>query len=378
MSGGNFSVVTQIKRVIGKLPNGAKSEAAKGDSSDCEEAEGLVTLPGSETDIQIRDIPVVTQEGEGMPCGYIASACSSPDTGCSPSAVTRDQMRGADKTRVAAIMEENVHLREMLVSQLDLIQQQSETILSKDKQLRQLREENGLLVQRLSRMERRCRGDNGPSERKSSTSTQGGVGKKRGRDSDNSAISTQSPVKKKIKAEEASSLIEQQTGPVRGVVDTFGPRDDELMDEIMGDIVSVSRPDTPASAASADTAQSDTVSVGSGQQNKKCKKNSAAEGKRKSLGGKCNNEGSNEKDAKVKKFKSQASVSGKFLHLNSRVGFYFLLISAPETCPAQQTQSLYYVGCRNDVLPNADDQLDEVAALQRGVEVIFRAKKRSL
>jgi len=348
MSGGNFSVVTQIKRVIGKLPNGGTSEAVS------EEAEGLVTLPGSGTDLEIRDIPVVTEQEEGMPCGYLASTCSSPDTGCSPSTVTRDQMRGADKARVAAIMEENVHLREMLVSQLDLIQQQSETILSKDKQLRHLREENGLLVQRLSRMERRCRGDDGSSgsgtERKSSASTSG---KKRGRDLDNSAVSTESPVKKK-KVEDASSLIEQQTSSVRGVVDSFGPRDDELMDEIMGDIVSVSRPDTPASAASVDTVQSDT----SGQQNKKYKKNSVADGKRKSLGGKCNNDGPIDREGKVKKLKSQASVS------------------APDTIPAQETKSLYYVGCRNDVLPNVDDHLDEVAALQRGVEVpCFREDK---
>jgi len=351
MSGGNFSVVTQIKRVIGKLPNGGQSEAKKEEEdSVSEEAEGLVTLPGSETDIQIKDIPVLRQEGEGMPCGYIATACSSPDTGCSPSAVTRDQMRGGDKTRVTAIMEENVHLREMLVSQLDLIQQQSETILSKDKQLRQLREENGLLVQRLSRMERRCRGDDNGPEQKSSAPSQAGVGKKRGRDS---SVSSQSAVKKK-KVEEASHLLEQQTGTVRGVVDSpqyIGPQD-ELMDEIMGDIVSVSRPDTPASVTSA----SDTGGQSGGV--KKVKKNSEAN-KRKSLGGvKCSNDGLHDKEVKVKKLKSQAS------------------ISVPDTFPAQETQSLYYVGCRNDVLPNVDDHLDEVAALQRGVEVpCFREDK---
>ena len=317
MSGGNFSVVTGIKRVIGKLPNGVKSEAEKEEVG--REAEGLVTLPGSATDLDIRDIPVVTQEGEGMPCGYIASACSSPDTGCPPSSVTRDQMRAADKTRVTAIMEENVHLREMLVSQLDLIQQQSETILSKDKQLRQLREENGLLVQRLSRMERRCRGDNGPSasgsERKSVASTQGCVGKKRNRDFENSEVIAETAVKKN-KIEDVSSLAEQQTNTVRGVVDTFGPRDDELMDEIMGDLVSVSRPDTPASATSVDTAQSDTVSISSGQQKKKHKKNYVTEGKRKSFGGKCSTDGPIDKEAKVKKLKSQASVSGKIVYLD--------------------------------------------------------------
>ena len=311
MSGGNFSVVTQIKRVIGKLPNGGQRiEKEEEDSVISEEAEGLVTLPGSETDIQIKDIPVLRQEGEGvMPCGYIAAACSSPDTGCSPSAVTRDQMRGGDKTRVtAAIMEENVHLREMLVSQLDLIQQQSETILSKDKQLRQLREENSLLVQRLTRMERRCRGDE--NEKSSAPIIQGGVGKKRGRDS---SVSSQSAVKKKKVEEEASCLIE--TGAVRAVVDSpqYSQPQDELMDEIMGDIVSVSRPDTPASVASAP----DTGAV------KKVKKNSEAS-KRKSLGGgKCNSDGLNDKEVKVKKFKSQPSVSsGEILDLYySRAGF---------------------------------------------------------
>ena len=103
-------------------------------------------------------------------------------------------------------------------------------------------------------------------------------------------------------------MNEQQTGTVRGVVDSpqYGPQDD-LMDEIMGDIVSVSRPDTPASVASApDTGQSSAV--------KKVKKNSEAN-KRKSLGGKCSNDGLPDKDAKVKKFKSQAPVSGKILYL---------------------------------------------------------------
>ena len=223
-------------------------------------------------------------------------------------------MRGGDKTRVTAIMEENVHLREMLVSQLDLIQQQSETILSKDKQLRQLREENGLLVQRLSRMERRCRGDDNGPEQKSSAPSQAGVGKKRGRDS---SVSSQSAVKKK-KVEEASHLLEQQTGTVRGVVDSpqyIGPQD-ELMDEIMGDIVSVSRPDTPASVTSA----SDTGGQSGGV--KKVKKNSEAN-KRKSLGSvKCSNDGLHDKEVKVKKLKSQASISGEILdRYYPRAGF---------------------------------------------------------
>ena len=57
----------------------------------------------------------------------------------------------------SAIIAENKHLKGMLMAHLDIIQQQSETILSKDKLLKSLREETGLLRQKLSRMTRRLR-----------------------------------------------------------------------------------------------------------------------------------------------------------------------------------------------------------------------------
>ena len=56
-------------------------------------------------------------------------------------------------------------LKETLVTQLDLIQQQTETILSRDKQLKHMRDENGLLLQKLARMERRVRGEVAAEER---------------------------------------------------------------------------------------------------------------------------------------------------------------------------------------------------------------------
>ena len=34
-----------------------------------------------------------------------------------------------------------------------------------------------------------------------------------------------------------------------------------------------------------------------------------------------------------------------------------------------ESQQLYYVGCKNDILPCVEDQLSEVPTLQRGVEV---------
>ena len=57
----------------------------------------------------------------------------------------------------SAIIAENKHLKGMLMAHLDIIQQQSETILSKDKLLKSLREDNNLLKQKLDRMTRRLR-----------------------------------------------------------------------------------------------------------------------------------------------------------------------------------------------------------------------------
>ena len=207
-------------------------------------------------------------------------------------------------------MAENVHLKEMLVSQLDLIQLQSKTILSKDKQLKQLREENGLLVQRLSRMERRCRGEAGSSsgggaaaQRKPPGVSQSGV-QKRTRDHDPVTLSTPDTGLKKKKVE-ASPRWSEKVVPVNNeVVDAFGSSDYELMDEFMSDaeILSVSRPDTPASVASVDTVQSDTTV----KSNKKSKKLSL-EGKRKSANFKVSTDVVAEKEPKIKKLKTQTS-----------------------------------------------------------------------
>ena len=49
----------------------------------------------------------------------------------------------------------------------------------------------------------------------------------------------------------------------------------------------------------------------------------------------------------------------------------YLYLLTVETFHPHETNELYYVGCKNDILPNTDDHLDEVAVLQRGVEVSF-------
>jgi len=367
-------VLTQFPRHLNSFSSSVGSSLSSSSLADspetCEEPEGLVSLPGAETDIQIRDIPIVTEikdcpivtDGDmhymktltpAVAPSYLTTSnfCSSPDTSSLDTrhVSTRDfdhMYASLTKTDPGSVMAENVHLREMLVSQLDLIQQQSETILSKDKQLQQLREENGLLVQRLSRMERRCRSDPGKkppsasscSERKHSGQSQTG-GIKRLRESE--------PIEcvKKKKVEELNETNVKTEPPQ----DTFS-QCDELFDEFMADMVTndiVSRPETPASCASGDTINSD---VSQTKKSSKNKKKLSLEGKRKAATTNTNKAVSDQSvtEPRNKKTRTQTAVESVQLH---------------------ETLKLYYVGCKNDVLPNVDDHLDEVATLQRGVEV---------
>ena len=143
MSGGKFSLVTRIPRLLNLFSSETSSLSTIADSPEAsEEPEGLVTLPGTETDFQIKDIPIVTglESDEDMPymkpispeCvpSYLPSPCSPPDTAsletaCPPDTRDFDHMYASlSKVDPNVLMAENVHLREMLVSQLDLIQQQ--------------------------------------------------------------------------------------------------------------------------------------------------------------------------------------------------------------------------------------------------------------
>ena len=221
---------------------------------------------------------------------------------------------------------------------------QAETILSKDKQLKQLKEENGLLVQRLARMERRVRGEQGQGL------SQGGQ-KKRARDSSSDPTPPPLALKKKKVEENISWSLDR----FKQSEEVGSGREDELMDEIMADSEHseiLSRPDTPASVASNDTSRSDPTKRGQKKQKKK-----VPEPKRKSLPAaavvKAENTAS-ERDSRNKKSRTTSADSLRFL----------------------ETPSVYYVGCKNELLPNPEDKLDEVAALQRGVEVpSFREDK---
>ena len=147
MSGGKYSVVTTIPTLLKSFSSSKQQRHSSSlvDSPEaCEEPEGLVSLPGAEADFQIKDIPIVTcgvESDEDMPymkpispecvpTSYLTSTCSSPDTAsletaCPPDTRDFDHMYASlSKVDPNVLMAENVHLREMLVSQLDLIQQQ--------------------------------------------------------------------------------------------------------------------------------------------------------------------------------------------------------------------------------------------------------------
>jgi len=161
----------------------ADSPDANLDDADLDLAEGLVSVPGS-VSVPIHSIPIVTalptetetsdmlisvcaspvggMESSGIYQNYLKSNCSSPENSsvdaCPSTAKDFDHMYASlNRVDGASVLAENCQLKEMLVSQLDLIQQQSETIMSRDKKLKELRVENEQLKQRLERMERRIR-----------------------------------------------------------------------------------------------------------------------------------------------------------------------------------------------------------------------------
>lgn len=146
-------------------------------------------------------------------------------------------------------------------------------------------------------------------------------------------------------------------------METFDHREDELTDEFIGDsehsfaseqvdkVNEMARPDTPASATSEDAS----VTKVEGQHpraSKRPRKVTETGGRR--LGGsKSHSPAVGERGQGGKNRRSKVYQAG----------------AAPENVQMLESQQLYYVGCKNDNLPCVDDQLSEVPALQRGVEV---------
>ena len=142
----------------------------------------------------------------------------------------------------SAIIAENKHLKGMLMAHLDIIQQQSETILSKDKLLKSLREETGLLRQKLSRMMRRLRpGEEGGGRRVAGSGRRGGemageVEEKRGRkrELDRSSAGT-------LGQERPSKRQNRVPDPQEDVEEVAGEREEDVEEESEDQ----SLPDTP-------------------------------------------------------------------------------------------------------------------------------------
>jgi len=404
MSSTKFSVVSSFPRSFSHFPPSSHqlSSSSLVDSPEActplegEELEGLVSVPGSESDFQIKDIPIVTaldgdeSEAPNMQymkpispsvpptqeyySNYLTSACSSPDTSsmeaaCPPTTRDFDHMYASlSRVDTTALMAENVHLKEMLVTQLDLIQQQSETILSKDKQLKLMRDENTLLLQKLQRMERRVKGEMVVEDKNSIPVVQ------RKRSRDRSDIVDKLVKKRKASSERGGVIVvgEERVDRVNtswtsqdrhhrtfNEVESFDHRDDELTDEFIGDsehslaseqvenITELARPDTPASATSEDALA---VKDGNKPRVGKRARKVTETGGRRSGGPKSQSPAVSDKQQKNRR--SKVSQAG-----------------ATESVQILESQQMYYVGCKNDALVCVEDQLTEVPTLQRGVEV---------
>jgi len=397
-----FAVVTSIPCTFNSYPV-SKHQLANSSLVDSpeactpvegEELEGLVSVPGSESDFQIKDIPIVTALDTGesetnnmlyiKPISpsvpptqefyttYLTSACSSPDTSsmetaCPPTTRDFDHMYASlSHVDTRALMAENVHLKEMLVTQLDLLQQQSDTILAKDKQLVKLREENGLLLQKLERMERRVRidvpsnekGTNNQGQRKRSRD-RGDVEdklfkKRKGSLLDKGAI----PVIKDERGENDNVWPDQDLSDSVRDIESFDHRDDELTDEFIGDsehlthgpsgtAIESLRSATPTSAISEEI-----ISKTDSATRKKSRKANEVSGKR---------QGGQKYFSPSLGERQQPGRNRKNKHLYSG--------STSEPVTFLEAEELYFVGCKNDSISCLEDQLGEVPSLQRGVEV---------
>ena len=249
-----------------------------------------------------------------------------------------------------------MHLKDLLVSQLGLIQQQSETILSYDKQLKTLRIENEHLRQRLERMERRVRGSDhnhpgppppgGDDAAKPPAAEAATKSRKRLQPPDSHAAATPGGPHTNKRQKRAHSEADTKNGGDKKV-DTAAefPRFDDLTDEIYeeeGDdpfrLADEPDGDPPAERLRGTQPAKNSASAASHPVPKSEKPSRAARKSRKAP-----------------------------------------LPPPPPVLPAPPvaaggplepllTPYHYFVGCRKDVV-NKDDKLNEVAALQRGVEV---------
>jgi len=287
-------------------------------------------------------------ESSALLNNYIKSSCTTPDnSSVENNCSSKDIVHMLTSLDPDQLREENLHLRELLISQLDLIQQQSETILSKDKQLKDLRMENENLHQRLERMQRR------PARRDTDSPTR--PRDKVAKDPRKRAVGDMAPEEqrgvvqnKRIKQEvdeyvepkELQQSQEELDSTIRVDMPEYAVID-ELRDEIYDDGDDLFRkeekkaiPSLPDSnivtPASEDVEDSEVAIL---------------------------------PEKKVQKPKRERPKSRKNRKCSSAIMPY-----GGQADQALQTPYHYYIGCRNDIV-NVDDKLNEVAVLQRGVEV---------
>lgn len=301
------------------------------------ELDGMVTVPGADQDVSIEDIPVVTELEHNSETsanamyyrkpispagvqdfyttGYLTSSCSSPETGsvsdgssslCPQSIRDYDHMYASlNRVDTGALVAQNSQLRSMMVANMDLIQQQAEALVSKDREIKELREERDLLVQKLARMKRRVRqeGDTGQGEKRQVEGERVGTVKKR-----------RSEV---VRQQQAVAEVDQLT-------DEFAGESEEGVDREPGD--------------------RERVRVRGAPRREKNRVSGASRSPGVPKGGR----------------KSRVSLGGLGSTLPAQNGLPCL--------PPLLSEEPYYVGCCN-FAASREERLTEVPQLQRGVEV---------
>ena len=116
----------------------------------------------------------------------------------------------------SAIIAENKHLKGMLMAHLDIIQQQSETILSKDKLLKSLREDNNLLKQKLDRWLRPGEEEGGKrgaeSGRKGGRPVEGEERRGQKRELERGAAGRERPCKRQSRLPDPQEPVKEEVG----------------------------------------------------------------------------------------------------------------------------------------------------------------------
>jgi hypothetical protein len=252
---------------------------------------------------------------------------------------------------------ENKHLKGMLMAHLDIIQQQSETIVSKDKMLKALREETGLLRQKLSRMTRRLRPEGGPEGRRAAPRRSLQAELQGKRPADLRPVSPDPPAKRRVKEEPEGESTLGQAGGLPGP-DTVDELRDEFCQQTSPEVpVRVSRRSLePSEEEESDVLPAEPAATPCRPGRRR--EEDGREGRR--------GRGSLGEAAAV----PPSPAAGP----------------PPTSCGLLTTADAYYVGCREvyqkvlgaaqamGVTPapqaiSAEDQLTEVPSLQRGVEV---------